>query len=47
VRTETGFTRHELGGDPPHHFALKDIMKAYDTFGNAAEEKVLKVILTN
>jgi alcohol dehydrogenase len=30
-----------------HHFALGDIMKAYDTFGNAAKEKALKVILTN
>ena len=30
-----------------HHFALNDIMKAYDTFENAAEEKALKVILTN
>jgi len=30
-----------------HRFALNDIMKAYDTFGNAAEEKALKVILTN
>jgi alcohol dehydrogenase len=30
-----------------HRFALNEIMKAYDTFGNAAEEKALKVILTN
>lgn len=30
-----------------HHFALNEIMKAYDAFGNAAEEKTLKVILTN
>ena len=30
-----------------HRFALGDIMKAYDTFGNAAEECALKVILTN
>jgi alcohol dehydrogenase len=30
-----------------HHFALNEIMKAYDTFGNAAQEKALKVILTN
>jgi alcohol dehydrogenase len=30
-----------------HHFALNEIMKAYDTFGNAANEKALKVILTN
>jgi alcohol dehydrogenase len=28
-----------------HRFALHDIMKAYDTFGNAAKEGALKVIL--
>jgi alcohol dehydrogenase len=30
-----------------HHFRLADVMRAYDTFGNAAKEKALKVILTN
>ena len=30
-----------------HHFKLSDIIKAYDTFQNAAAEKSLKVILTN
>lgn len=30
-----------------HHFALTDILKAYDTFENAAKEKTLKVILNN
>jgi len=30
-----------------HHFALGDIISAYDTFQNAAREKALKVILTN
>ncbi|MGM0545771.1 MAG: zinc-dependent alcohol dehydrogenase family protein [Bacteroidota bacterium] len=30
-----------------HHFKLDDIMDAYDTFGNAAEEKALKIILEN
>jgi alcohol dehydrogenase len=30
-----------------HRFALGDIMKAYDTFGNAAQERALKVVLTN
>jgi alcohol dehydrogenase len=30
-----------------HHFALNDIVKAYDTFEHAAKEKALKVILTN
>lgn len=30
-----------------HRFDLKDIIKAYDTFENAAKEKTLKVILTN
>lgn len=29
-----------------HRFALNDIMKAYDTFGNAAREGALKVVLT-
>jgi alcohol dehydrogenase len=29
-----------------HRFALGDMMKAYDTFGNAAAESALKVILT-
>lgn len=28
-----------------HEFKLDDVMKAYDTFGNAAKEKALKVIL--
>jgi alcohol dehydrogenase len=30
-----------------HHFRLDQIMEAYDTFGNAAKEKALKVILTS
>ncbi|MCW3119380.1 MAG: zinc-dependent alcohol dehydrogenase family protein [Chitinophagaceae bacterium] len=30
-----------------HRFALKEIVKAYDVFQNAAKEKTLKVILTN
>jgi alcohol dehydrogenase len=30
-----------------HRFAMSDIMKAYDTFGNAATEGALKVVLTN
>jgi alcohol dehydrogenase len=30
-----------------HRFAMNDIMKAYDTFGNAAKEGALKVALTN
>lgn len=30
-----------------HRFKLNEIMKAYDTFGNASEEKALKVILSN
>ncbi len=30
-----------------HHFSLDDILKAYDTFGNAGRERALKVILTN
>ena len=30
-----------------HHFDLTEIVSAYDTFGNAARERALKVILTN
>lgn len=30
-----------------HRFPLSDAMKAYDTFGNAAKERALKVVLTN
>ena len=30
-----------------HRFALNDIMRAYNTFGNAAKEGALKVVLTN
>jgi alcohol dehydrogenase len=30
-----------------HHFRLDQIVEAYDTFGNAAKEKTLKVILTS
>ena len=30
-----------------HHFTLADIIKAYDTFGNAGREHALKVIVTN
>jgi alcohol dehydrogenase len=30
-----------------HRFALDDVMKAYDTFGDAAKEGALKVILKN
>jgi alcohol dehydrogenase len=30
-----------------HRFAMNDIMKAYDTFGNAAKEGALKVVLAN
>ena len=29
-----------------HHFTLDDIVKAYDTFGNAAKTKALKVIIS-
>jgi alcohol dehydrogenase len=28
-----------------HQFALSDVIKAYETFGNAAKEKALKVVL--
>jgi len=30
-----------------HRFPMSDIMKAYATFGNAAKEGALKVVLTN
>jgi alcohol dehydrogenase len=30
-----------------HHFALCDLMEAYNTFGNAMNERALKVIITN
>jgi alcohol dehydrogenase len=30
-----------------HRFAMNDIIKAYDTFGNAAKEGALKVVLSN
>jgi alcohol dehydrogenase len=30
-----------------HRFHLNDILKAYDTFGNAARENALKVVLSN
>ncbi|WP_232224026.1 zinc-dependent alcohol dehydrogenase family protein [Gillisia sp. CAL575] len=30
-----------------HHFKLDEIIRAYEVFGNAAEEKALKIILTN
>ena len=29
-----------------HRFALADILKAYEVFGNAAKEKAMKVILS-
>ena len=30
-----------------HRFLLEDVMSAYETFGNAAREQALKIILTN
>ena len=30
-----------------HHFTLKDVMKAYDTFADATNQHALKVIITN
>lgn len=30
-----------------HHFTMDEMVKAYDTFGDAIKEKVLKVIITN
>ncbi len=37
----------EAGRLATHRFALNEVMHAYDTFGNAAEEGALKVILRN
>ena len=37
--------RLNVGGFISHRFNLQDMMKAYDTFGRAAETKALKVIL--
>jgi alcohol dehydrogenase len=30
-----------------HRFAMPEILKAYDVFGNAARHDALKVVLTN
>jgi alcohol dehydrogenase len=30
-----------------HHFALKDVMQAYRTFGDAMKERALKVIISS
>jgi alcohol dehydrogenase len=30
-----------------HRFRLEQIVKAYDTFGNAAQERALKVLISN
>ena len=30
-----------------HHFALQDVIQAYETFGNAMQEQALKVIISN
>lgn len=30
-----------------HHFAMKDLLKAYDAYGSAMKEKALKVMITN
>lgn len=29
-----------------HRFELSEILKAYDTFGNAAKERALKVVIS-
>ena len=42
-----GSGKLEPGKLVTHRFALDEVMKAYDTFGNAAKEGALKVILTN
>ena len=40
-------TMHERSRNVTQRFALSEVMKAYDTFGNAAKEDALKVILKN
>jgi len=30
-----------------HRFPLEELMKAYDTFGDAMQERALKVLITN
>jgi alcohol dehydrogenase len=36
----------DAGAFVTHHFALRDVVKAYDVFGRAAETGALKVVLT-
>jgi alcohol dehydrogenase len=40
--------QHKLAAEmfATHHFALDDILEAYDTFGQAAETKALKVVIS-
>ena len=40
--------QHKLAAErfATHHFALDEILEAYETFGNAAETKALKVVMT-
>ena len=35
----------DVAGFVSHHFALSDILDAYDTFARAAETKALKVVI--
>ena len=36
-----------LGGLITHRFPLSEILRAYDTFGNAAREQALKIVISN
>ena len=46
--TEDGFVRKiQPKKLITHRFALNDVIKAYETFGNASKEKALKVIINN
>lgn len=49
IRSDTGYRSGKLQPERlvTHRFALSEIMQAYDTFGNAADEGALKVVLTN
>ncbi len=45
MRTQTAATIPLAEKLVTHRFALANVMKAYDTFENAARESALKVIL--
>jgi threonine dehydrogenase-like Zn-dependent dehydrogenase len=40
-------TTSTICGTDLHRFALADVMTAYDTFGDAVNQRALKVVLKN